>query len=364
MKKYESAITPKLLGIIFLLTWITLNSSLSAEPTSGYIATVEYGVNQEGQTVGQKRAKRIWFQGSNVRIENLIGDDLVEVTVGGDNSWSAAPAVGRMLVENQPRDPKDHTLLPTYPETIRRSFARFFNKKPQVGEEDIKGVPSWKYSWHEEALDLGDVKSAAQDVSYWVNANEQFPFVLARQSSTGGRQDLIELRLNVPVAPKLFLPPKDLVTSWPFQLPRGKFLIEFQEKRESAQYGWKLQSSDLFEGNGEKVTRTYRQNTTNKQGKVDNFAPPVETLSYMQAGSAIENRLQLPDWMFSKRTGRDTLLNLPTDTIENVIAELPKEKAWVTDHPLLGTICLRRITEMPTDTSDRGVARLEITPAS
>jgi hypothetical protein len=329
-----------------------------AEPASGYIATSEYGVNDKGEATGQKRGKRIWFQGANVRIENLIGDDVTDVTVGGENSWSAAPAAGRILFENQPRAANDNAPLATYPEVIRRNFTRIFAKRERVGQENINNFPCWKYSWHEDEVEIGDIKSAAQDVTYWVYADETFPFIVAHQTSTGGRQDLLEFHLNEAVKPELFAQPKEWPTVHEFQFPARKFVIEFQEDRESAQYGWKVHSSDLFEGDGAKVTRTYKQTTT-QNGKATDFAPPVENLTYAQTGDAIWNRLHAPEWFTVKKTGREQLLNAPADIVENVVEGLAPEKSWIIDHPMLGTICVKRITQMPTDTSTRGVARLE-----
>ena len=252
----------------------------------------------------------------------------------------------------------DDAPLPTYPEIVRRNFARIFGKRTPVGKEEIKGFSCWKYAWHEEELDLGDIKSAAHDVTYWVYADEQFPALLAYQTSNGGKQELLEFRLNVPVAPELFIQPKDWPVAREFQLPKRKFLIEFQEERESVQYGWKLHSSDVYEGDGDKVTRTFKQ-TTIQKGEAKDFTPPVEILTYEQARDAIWNKMQTPEWYRVKKTAQEKILDLKTDVLENIIEGLAPEKFFVADHALLGTICLKRVTKMPTDVSTRSVARLE-----
>ena len=343
--------------IFVVLSLLFLNFCARAEPTSGIIVTSEYGT-KEGVAVGQKRGKRIWFQGANVRIENLIGDDVTEVTVGGENSWSASPSAERILFENTPRDANDKAPLSTYPEIVRRNFARIFGKLTPVSKEDIKGLPCWKYQWHEDELDLGDIKSAAQDVTHWVYADEQFPMLLARKSSSGGIQKLMEFRLNENIAPELFVQPKNWPIARDFQLPKRPFLIEFQEERESLQYGWKLHSSDIFEGDGEKITRTFKQATT-QNNETKDFMPPLEILTYEQARDAIWNRLQTPEWYGVKKTGEEQIFNLKIDVLEKIIEGLAPEKFFVADHVLLGTICLKQITKMPTDDSTRHVTRLE-----
>lgn len=342
--------------LIASLLW-NAHFSRAVEPVSGYIITSEYAV-KDGIAVGQKRSKRIWFRGSDVRVESLVGDEVTEVSVGGENSWSASPSAVRIMFENQAREPVDKTPLPAYPVIVRRNFARVFGNRAPVGKEEIKGLPCWKFAWHEEEVELGDVKSQAQDVMYWVYADEDFPLVLERQSSTGGKQELVEFSLNKPVGSELFLQPKDWPVARGFQLPKRKFVIEFQEERESAQYGWKLNSSDVFEGDGNKVTRTFRQTTT-QQEKVSHFTPPVETLTYEQARDAIWNRVQTPEWFRVKKTAQETLLTLKVDVLENIIDGLVPEKFFVADHPLLGTVCLKRVTKMPTDVSTRSIARLE-----
>lgn len=344
---------------IFLTICIHGAGAFGAEPTSGYIVTSEFAVNEAGKPVGQKRSKKIWFQGANVRIENLIGDEITEVTVSGENSWSAAPAAQRILFENQPRLATDKAPLLTYPEIVRRSFARFFGKRTPIGKEKINGLECWKYMWHEDEFIAGDIGLPAQDVTYWVYADEQFPFVVAHQSSLGGKQELVEFRQNEAVNNDFFIQPKNWPVTRGFQLPQRKFVIEFQEDRQSAQYGWKVHSRDLWEGDGQNITRTYTQTTTEKDGRVLPFSPPVETLSYVQASNAITNRLQTPEWFTTKQIGSENLLGFPVQVLHNIIEGLVPEKYFVTDHPLLGTICLKRITVMPTDESARGVTRLE-----
>lgn len=329
------------------------------EPASGVILTVEYGVGKNGEAVGQKRTQRITFQGHNVRTETIIGTELVAVSVGGDYSWSSAPAAGRIPFENQPRKPGADTVLLSYPALIRRSFARTFAPHPLVGKEAVKGFPARKYLWHQDALVVGDISAPAQDVFYWIYDDEDFPFPLARISDSGGAQELIEFRLNVPVPPESFTPPQGLAPVQPFRLPQKPFVVELQETRKSTKYGWTVRSSEIFTGDGAKVTRTYHS-TTEQNGKINAFAPPIETITSEQAGAALGNRLQLPMWMSVKKTGDEEVLKWPCAVLENIIEGLPKEKSWIADHPHLGTIRLRCTTESPGDISDRSVARIEI----
>lgn len=346
-------------ALIFLLT---VGGHIGhCEPASGVIVTAQYGVGKNGEAVGQKRTQRITFQGHNVRTETFIGGELVEVAVGGDYSWSSAPAAGRMVVGNQPRKVDADTVLLSYPALIRRSFARFFAPHPLVGKEAVKGFPCRKYAWHEEAVVLGDIGAEAQDVSYWVYDDDDFPFPVAHQFSSGGKQELIELRLGEAVSPELFAPPKDLAPVQSFQLPQKPFTIELQETRTSTQYGWKVHSTEVFAGDGAKVTRTY-DSTTEHTKKPTVLHRATETLTYEQAGAALGNRLQTPPWMSVKKTGDEEVLQRPCTIQENIIEGLPKEKSWITDHPLLGTIRLHCITESPGDISDRSVTRLEIQP--
>ncbi len=348
----------KVSSLLFCLL-VAVCRAAHCEPASGVIVTTEYGIGKNGEAVGQKRTQRITFQGHNVRTETLIGAELVAVSVGGDYSWSSAPAAGRIPFENQPRKADADTVLLAYPALIRQNFARLFAPHPQVGKEAVKGFPARKYLWHQDALVVGDIRADAQDIFYWIYDDEDFPFPLARISDTGGAQELLEFRLNVPVPPESFTPPQGLAPVQLFHLPQKPFVVELQETRKSTKYGWIVRSSEVFAGDGDKVTRTYKS-TTEQNGKPNAFAPPPETITYEQAGAALGNRLQLPMWMSVKKTGDETVLKWPCTVLENLIEGLPKEKSWIADHPLLGTIRLRVTTESPGDISERSVTRIEI----
>lgn len=348
----------KFLLIIGLAFHLTTFSARCAEPSSGYILTAEYGLNAKGEAVGQKRYTKIYFSGANTRIEQVIGDNTASVTVGGENSWSSVPSAGRLLFPNTPAPAG--TVLNTYPATVRRSFERFFGKREKVADEKIKDIPCWKYAWHEPERIVGDVGSSAKDVTYWVYADPEFPCILAYQSSIGGKHELLDFKLNTPVAPELFAPPVNLSGVQRFQMPKGKFVIEFVEDRASKMHGWKSRSHDLYQGDGTVVTRTYRSETTHADGKMNTFEPPAETVTYAQAAMNIANRLQQPMWFSMRKTGTAEMLKFPCETLENIVESLDDKTWWITDHPQLGTITLQIKSDSPSESSTRGVTRLEV----
>jgi hypothetical protein len=329
----------------------------AVEPVSGFIATSEYGTDKDGEAVGQKRTNRIWFQGHNSRTELLIGENLADVTVKGDHPWVGAPAAGRLLIMNKPAD-GESVPPPTYPEIVRRDFARSFAKYSKTGTEDIKNVHCWKYTFFDKGMQIGCIRTGDQDMTYWIYSDAEFPFALARKSSTGGARELVEFRLNAPVPPDTFTMIPGLKPVLPFHLPTGKFLLQMEEDRQSNQYHWKTHSIEIFEGDGDAVTKTFSSSHEQNE-KTTTFKPPATRLSYQQASAELANRLQNPMWMSVRKTGAARTLDMTTDVLEK-IEGAPEEKSCVADHPLLGTICLHRTSISPEENREWIVTRLEV----
>ncbi|MEW6356413.1 MAG: hypothetical protein AB1696_08815 [Planctomycetota bacterium] len=63
-------------------------------------------------------------------------------------------------------------------------------------------------------------------------------------------------------------------------------------------------------------------------------------------------RIGPPFWSMVEKTGQKTFLNMQADVLESMSKAVPKEKWWVADHPVLGTICVKRETSYGEKRSD------------
>ena len=329
----------------------------AAAPSSGYIQTVSFGVNKAGKRVGQKEFRRVWFQGRNTRTETLTGQQLTRISVTGDSFWVAAPAAGRLTYVSE-----TYRERLSYPEQVRRTFAQAFAKRVVSRKATVKGFPCWKYSWHEKAHFSGHIGSLAYDVTVWVYANKEFPVVLRYETSQGSRTELVDFKLNPPVSAAIFKKPTGLGSVVPFAAPQGKFVIAFETKSISTQYGWKKHEYDVFSGDGKQVTVTHRTVSTSANGEISTFAPPPEILDHKRGAMELWRRLQTPYWHSVKKIGRERLLSLPADILEKAIDSPPEEKSWVVDHPILGTVSLRRVTRYPGNETTFVVTRIQLGP--
>ncbi|MDQ3812663.1 MAG: hypothetical protein M3347_01775 [Armatimonadota bacterium] len=317
-----------------------------AMPSSGIIHTAD--------TSGE-RSERILFSGLNTRQETYIGKHLTRVIVTGAQSWVAYPAAGR--IDDYPQDGKPQP----YPAQVQQGLA-FFERHSRPTKALFKGFPCWKYAWHEPERQVGCVGSSAHDVAYWVYANPQFPATLKYQPSIGAGDELLSLQLNCPIAQHLFERPKGLLPIRSFSLPQAPFSIECQSSRVSTQYGWKENSTETFKWDRRTLTRTYTSTTIHEDGSKTTFRPKAETFDQKKGYWEVWGRMASPDsWFTLRKVGHESLLGLSADVLEDlVLSPNPTEKYWVVNHPVLGTICLRKITAYPGDTTDSRVVQINI----
>lgn len=307
-------------------------------PQSGFIHTQSYGTDKDGNVRGQKRQEKVWFKGHNTRRESYLGDVLATVNVQGKTNWVAFPAAGRIgdVVERESPD------CSPYPQQVKAKFGRAFGKREVSEESSINDLACWKYLWHEDARTIGCMRSSARDVAYWVLANPSFPAILRYESSQGGRRELKELKLDIGAPDEVFQPPNELKAMKRMALPEKRLEVEIHTVRASQKYGWTVRTSEALTGDGRGVKYSCKRTKTLSKGTATTLQPSMSDLTYAEAKGQLESLLKNPDWGGVAEVKEEEWAGLEADVLENIIHGLPGWKYWVVDHPVLGTICVRK----------------------
>jgi hypothetical protein len=269
--------------------------------------------------------------------------------VQADRSWSATAEWDRSR----------ESVAPTrrsYPEEVRAVYERLFAKR-EPKQLTWQGWKCWKYEWREPPRIVGDIGSSAEDVSYWVLADPQFPLVLRFESSLGARIETRELRLNTPVPDSLFAKPAELKPLVPFSMPEGSFEVEVRRERVSHRYGWRNVSKETFAGNGASSTRTYSSVHTLDTGVTNRFTAPVEWFD--EAKTKVEfGRLFQFDFGAGSEVRREKILGLNAPVLEATQGPDETLTSWIVDHPALGTICAKSVRKSGNETETMEVTHI------
>jgi len=332
-------------------------ASRGVAPASGFVHIVRYRVDKAGRVVQPERHERLWFKGRDVRREIYSGGKIEQISVTGAGFWTAYPRTRRIQVKQF--SPNWWAAKTSYPDQVGQEKASPPRDAPPRERSIVKGWPCWKYSWHKPAERRGHMLSPAENVSYWFYANERFPLTLRYDSSTGVRERVLELKLNSPVASRMFQKPANFTSILPFKLPAKRFLIEIQEKRVYVKNHHIVLSREVWAGDGQRVTLTRysERNATPSQ--------PPERFSYDNAKMNLEMVLRPPLRQTAKRLGRQTLLGLPVEVYEQNTQEIitpttpPNETTWMADHPTFGTIPVRHIERYAETLATWQITRLE-----
>ena len=326
-------------------------------PASGFIHTMSYGVDKNDKVRGQRRETRIWFRGSDLRREGFIGKHLVTLSLRGKHSWYAYPAAGRFAAPMH----REATKRPkSYPEDVQETFRKVFGSRTRVEKTDINGLPAWRYAWRQEGKKMGCIRISAMDVSYWVHASPTFPTILRYESSQGGRKELVEMKMDCEVPDDLFSQPGNLKAIKPMELPQKKLYAEVETFRKSYKYGWSVQTSQTLRGDGETVLHSHVSRKVDSNGRRTTFEPEKPDLAHADAKALLESWLRLPDWYAAAKERGTTWSGLKADVIANVVSGLPDTKWCVVDHPVLGTVCVRKETSGGHDVSTMRVSRITV----
>jgi hypothetical protein len=354
------------LGLAAALPGVFLAGAAAEAPpiASGYVERVRTGFDTKRQPLGDRRSERVWFSGRSSRTDELIDDHVSLSSVRGPVSWTAYPEAGRvfeMKTDDRNQEP--------YPAEVRRTYARLFKQRERSGEAAVGKYPAWKYAWHEPARVAGDIGSAAADVTYLVHASEDFPVILedtaAYEGGGGSRQTLVALKLRDAVPNDIFAKPKGLKPVLPFQLSGRVFRLELEKERNSTRYGWKVNQFEVYAGDGKQVSFTHRQELTDADGVVTVTGGAAQALNYGPALQQLSRELQAPPWSTVKLTGRERILGLEADLLENYVPGLAKATYSVVDHPQLGTFTIRHtsVDENERSSATVKVLHVEATPA-
>ena len=331
-------------------------------PQSGFIHTAQYGVDKQGKLRGTKRYERVWFQGKQTRTDLFIGDTLTFIQVHGPRCWIGYPAAGWSQACGK------HAEDAPYPAEVRRKFDLIFSSRPVRKTTTVNGISCWLYTWHQPAVQAGCIGSCADDVSYWVRADSRFPEVLRFEAGAGGRRDTLAFHLNRPAPEGVFEQPKGWKPILPFRAPEGPYLISWTIERSSNQYGWTSVEHDSHRSDGTDATRTYTSTTKYPDKVASTFSPPDERRRAAEVGPELYRAMQHPTWFVVRKIGEERVLGLPCDILERIPegvgpdSSLPSERHWVTNHPLMGTVTLRRETHSREERNTFSVTRIEAAP--
>jgi hypothetical protein len=321
--------------------------------TSGFIHTARYGT-RDGRRV-EGRHTKTWFTGRRTR-RDTVEQGSVTCTGASDgrSGWTAYPASGRIRrVDLRERTRK------TYPEEVRFVFDRLFSSREPIGEEEVMGVPCRRYAWHEKPPSAGCVRMPEHDVTSLVHAAASFPVVVKSWTSLGTGSDPVELAPGRPVPDDVFREPDGLSEIVPFRLPPGDFLVEFRYERWSDRYGWRSVTTHVFSRKGETIRYSRWGTKTDGRGKKSKLQPREEVLTPEQASMRLwGSRLATPHWPVVKKVREETLLVLKTDVLVPISDAYGGKTHWVADHPVLGTISLKRTDRQETQDSVLEVTNL------
>jgi hypothetical protein len=306
-----------------------------------YVATIEADTPVTGTLLikyfnpgSEPGCAREWFTGVNIWRGPEPGTEALHIRVTGDACWMAYPTAGRIDTNLWQRTP-----VASYPDQVRESYARLTAQHTRVGEETVNGFAGWKYSWHEPERKSGCMLSPAHDETWVFLANTNFPVVLRRQLDDRTIEELVELKLNCPVPLDIFRPPANLKPIRPAQIPLVPFEIVIRTRRQSQQWGWSTDATDTFTSDGQTVTVRHVQTRVNTGGKPSTFGPKEERRP-LTPTAVPANPFLPPSWGAARKIGTDVILGLPADIIE---CSSLGHKYWVVDHPLAGTISLKRV---------------------
>jgi hypothetical protein len=316
-------------------------------PRTGVIVQVRYAVRDGHTVAGSEIQETITFRDTATHRKTRRSDRPESVNVQADTSWRACAGWNRVL-ENQ---------VPSrcsYPEELRETLESLFLKhSPEP--TTWKGWKCWRYSWHEKETRSGCMLSPAQDVTYWVLADSQFPLVLRYESSLGSRMETRELRLNIDVPESLFKRPADKKLLIPITAPNAEFRVDARRERTSKRYGWTILSKETFFSTGRGSEHTYTSDHLDRDGaKTSTFTAPVSSLDATQTQIEICRLLQF-DFGAGSFARREKILGLTADVIVEQPEPGVKVTRWIVDHPDFGTICVKSVRE-----SDAETERMEV----
>lgn len=325
----------------------------SAGVTSGFIHRIIYGRDENGNRV-EGRHKKIWFTEHSTRWETIEGAIVLGVSVDGPTGWVAYPGAGRIRRHPQGGVHK------AYAEGVRRIFERLFSSRTPDGAETLHGLPCHRYSWHEEAAKHGCVGEPEQDVTFWVHADPRLPVILKAKRSAGPESEVVAITLNTPIADEVFREPDGLTPLIPFRLPSGELLIEIRMERFSDVYGWRSVTKESFSRIGDVVVYSREGISTGRKRKRSKLPSVRKKLTPEKASMEISGRLtpDLLDLSVMKKVGRESLLNLDADILVTVSEAYGDRTWWIADHPVLGTVVLKRIVKYETQESVTAITTL------
>jgi hypothetical protein len=308
-----------------------LAGSGSAFPS--YSATLTHGAPASGVIVQLRFTT--WFDGLNTRHETHYQGETNAIHVTGDRGWSAYPLCGRVVTNLKwPSPPRSHA------EATRQFFARMQGTNAtKIGEEVFRGFPCWKYA---EKLvrrsDDGDMLSEHTNHFLFL-ANPDFP-VLIRQGSSEAyntNADVLEIKLDCPVAPELFVCPANLKPTRSFQIPAVPFELELRQTRHSSQWNWATVTTNFLSSDGDTVTNRRVQFNRDAKGERPH-GPTTDTKPFHQGIMVCNYPMGPPYWRSVRKVGEDTILGLKADVLDSTLLG---RRYWVVDHPVLGAFSAR-----------------------
>lgn len=318
--------------------------------TSGFIHTVDYGIDHNGsEVVGRQR--KVWFREGSTRRDTIEGETVLSIQIVGPSSCVAYPGTGR--IQHGPQ-------YVTYPEEARRVFASLFSSRVPVRTETLLGLPCNVYSWHEEAMKSGCMSSPEHDVKYWVHANSALPIIMRYESSTGSGSGVREVVLGDAVGDDVFSEPEGLAEIIPFRLPAGDFVLEIQMDRSSDAHGWRSVVRESYSRNGGVIRYSHEGTSTHGRGARSKLPSVEKELAPQRASQEVGGRLGTPSWWVMKKVGSEPLLGLTADILVPIAEQYGDSSWWVADHPVFGTVTLKKQEKQETQGSVTVVTKLVV----
>jgi hypothetical protein len=334
-----------LLAGTFLLLWICEGLMASS-------VTLTNGTPLSG--IIRRISSTTSFNGFNTREESFRAITIPNIDVTGDTNWSAYPDIGRVVafLRSSPSQK-------SYPEETRRAFSAITGTNAtKLGDEVFKGFPCWKYLMIRPRRQMGDIVFMGTTNLCLFLANPDFPLIIRGGSPTAWNTnyDVIEIRLDCPVSPDLFVCPTNLKPTRPFHIPAIPLKVDLRQMRHSIPWGWTNVATNFLSSDGTNVTRRYFQIHTDVNGEHE-FAPASETKP-LQQGVIDFNSMAPPFWPNLRKIGDDTVLGMKADVLDDVALN---RRYWVVDHPILGTFSAKWSEGGDTPETNE-VLRLEIRP--
>lgn len=346
------------------LLWIfaiALSGPLAqAAPQSGFLREVFSETDENGRAT-EKSSTKTWFSGPNTRIETWNNGQLAGLNIYGETSktfyWKAQRYMDTPVWLREKM---------SYPEQVVANPSIPAGVAPE--KTTLKGMNCWRYSWHQpEQPVVGDMSGGlAFDATFWVYADESFPLVLKSQSSFGDQSEIVELKLDIPVPASTFSEPGDFKRILPFRLPANSFELETQEATVSTlNPAEKSLVTESYFGAGEELIREHSRVTDHGDGRQTVFHGGKEVFQNVKWG-ILNQMLTVSLWGDLKKVGEENLPLGPADIFENLEPSSYRERLWIIDDPIWGSIVAQRVQESKWSTVTWRLARIEsnVAPAT